>query len=50
MSMNVRLYLSHNIKITLTLHCRRENVQILPSFTQRYHYASLRYLQTISGA
>ena len=35
--MNIRFYLSHDVKITYKSHFWRENVKILPSFTQRYN-------------
>ena len=37
MSTNVRFYLSHHIKIILKSYFWCENVNILPSFTQRYN-------------
>ena len=40
--MNLRFYLSHDIKITLKSHFWRENVKILPSITQ--HYNGLAYI------
>ena len=44
-SKNDRIYLSHDIKITLKSHFWCENVKVLPSFTQRYnrrHYSQAR--------
>ena len=41
--LQVRFYLSHDIKITLKSHFWSENVNNLPSFTQRYngrHYVT----------
>ena len=40
--MNLRFYLSHDIKITLKSHLWRENVKILPTFTQHYGLQSKR--------
>ena len=35
--MNVRFYLSYDIKIILLSHVVHENVKILPSFVPRYN-------------
>ena len=51
--MNVTFYLSHDIKIAcFIIAFWRENVKILPSFSQRYNgcdYIMLPNLQTTSG-